>query len=295
MHIMDWSDLKIFLAAVRAGSYTVAGAQLGINRTTVGRRIDALEKAVGRELFMETPHGHAPTAEGLALLEAAEAMERRVDALQDAIDRPSPPAARVRIASSAGIVSEFMDELSRFQTLHPEVPVELLGELDPVDAVTHRRADLGIAILRVPPLRLDGLKVATLSQARYAARPAASPAPLAWGHEMENALPGQWTVTNAASGEVSGQHRFNSWPTLKQAVLAGMGSASLWCFSADGEPGLQRLAPPDPRDDYPLWLLHRARTPPGRGVRTLMAFLSGALEARFRQPAGRGPSEGEAS
>lgn len=286
MHAMEWGDLKIFLTAVRAGSYTLAGAQLGINRTTVGRRIDALELAVGRELFRETPHGHAPTAEGLELLRAAEAMERQIEAVHGAMVRPAPPAARLRIASSAGMAVEFMQEFRAFQEIHPEMPIELLGELDPVDAVTHRRADLGIAVLRVRPLRLDGVKIATLSQAPYIARDHVKAAPLGWGHEIENALPGQWTVTNAAAdpADIAGQSLFNNWPMLKQAVLCGFGSAFLWCFSAEAEPGLQRIACPDPRDDYPLWLLYRARTPPGRSLRALLAFLAERLPARLGTP-----------
>ncbi len=61
MHAMEWDDLKVFLAAVRTGSYTAAGRLLGINRTTVGRRIDALENALGVSLFQYTPNGPVPT------------------------------------------------------------------------------------------------------------------------------------------------------------------------------------------------------------------------------------------
>ena len=68
---------------------------------------------------------------------------------------------------------------------------------------------------------------------------------------------------------------------LKQAVLAGMGQASLWCFAADAEPNLERLAEPDPRHDYPLWLLHRTKSPPGPCMRKLIPFLETALQARI--------------
>lgn len=283
---MEWSDLRIFLAAVRAGSYTAAGRQLGINRTTVGRRIEALESALEIELFHETPRGPAPTRSGETLLAAATAIEAEIDSLLVALDRPDRTSAPIRIASSAGIGIEFLDALQTFQAGNPLVPIELLGELDPVDAVTYRRADLAIAILRTPPRRLAGVEVTTLSQAPYGLKGRASDRALGWGHEVDHALPGQWTSANLSgtAAEDARQPTFNNWPQLKQAVLAGFGTASLWCFAADTEPALERLAPPDPRHDYPLWLLHRAKSPPAPGLQRLVRFLEEALRDRFSPP-----------
>src|SRR4051812_4824041 len=79
--LMHWNDLEVFLAAVRTGSYTAAGRQLGVNRTTIGRRVDALEKALGKPLFEETPLGPSPTVAGARLLDAAAAMEHEVSIL----------------------------------------------------------------------------------------------------------------------------------------------------------------------------------------------------------------------
>lgn len=280
---MEWSDLRIFLAAVRAGSYTAAGRQLGINRTTVGRRIEALESALGIELFMETPRGHAPTRDGERLLATATAMEREADKLMDMVGQRDRRSAPIRIASSAGLAIEFLDELRRFQTAEPSVTIELLGELDPVDAVTHRRADLGIALLRKPPRRLKGIEVAVLEQAPYRLKNSASDRPLGWGHEVDHALPGQWTGANLTGDQAEAAIRpaFNNWSQLKEAVLAGLGTASLWCFAADENPLLERLAEPEPRYDYPLWLLHRSKVPPGRDLERLTIFLGEALQSRF--------------
>lgn len=280
---MEWGDLRIFLAAVRAGSYTVAGRHLGINRTTVGRRIDALETALGVELFAETPRGPSPTRDGEALLAAATAIEGEIDALFGTLKRPDRPQPPVRVASSGGIAPEFLTELMQFQEQEPGVAIELLGELDPVDAVTYRRADLAIAILRVPPQRLTGVEVGLLRQAPYGRRGRTSDRPLGWGHEVDNALPGQWTTANPSgdAAERGGHSSFNNWPQLKAAVAAGLGTASLWCFAADADEQLERLAPPDPRNDYPLWLLRRAKSPPGAGLERLMTFLTEAIGRRL--------------
>jgi DNA-binding transcriptional LysR family regulator len=72
----------------------------------------------------------------------------------------------------------------------------------------------------------------------------------------------------------------NSWPQIKQATIAGLGRASLWCFAGDAEPALERLAPPTPAHDSPLWLLHRAKAPPGAALLRLKAFLETAILQR---------------
>ena len=282
---MEWSDLQVFLAAVRAGSYTAAGRQLDINRTTVGRRIEALEASLGVALFNETPGGPGPTHAGQRLLAAATAIEHEVATMLADLAAPDRLAGPIRIAASAGMVGEFLQELLEFRQACPSTPIELLGELDPLDAVTHRRADLAIALVRVPPLRLSGVQLAVLSQAPYVRHDVpCGAAPLGLGHEFDAALPGGPWATNPAgeAAEKAGLATFNSWPQLKEAVLAGFGSAVLWCFAADAEPGLRQLAPPDPRHDCPLWLLHRAKAPPGPALQTLMAFLQERLPARLK-------------
>ena len=280
---MEWSDLEVYLAAVRTGSYTAAGRQLGVNRTTIGRRVEALERSLGVALFEQTPLGYASTPAGARLLRAAEAIEAEVAAMLAEIGAAGRPAAPIRIAGTGGIGAEFLAELAAFRRAHPGIPVELLGELDPLEAVTQRRADLGLALVRSPPLHLAGTRVGTLHQAPYGRRDAADLPALGWGQAFAAALPGgAWRNANPAgeAAQAAGLATFNSWLELKQAVLAGTGTAWLWCFAADREPDLARLAPPDPRHDAALWLLHRAKAPPGPALQGLIAFLAEAIAKR---------------
>lgn len=281
---MDWSDLEVFLSAVRTGTYTAAGRQLKVNRTTIGRRVEALERALGKPLFDYTALGPAPTAAGARVLAAAEAVEREVIALMRDLAAPGPGEPAVRIVGTAGLAAEFLPEIAGFRRDNPDVPVELLEELDPLDALTHRRADLAIALVRNPPLRMAGVQLGLLQQAPYARRGAGPLPPLGWGFEFGAAiLGGQWTMANPAgdAAQDAGLVTCNSWPQLKQAVLAGLGHASLWCFAGDAEDRLERLAEPDARYDSPLWLLHRAKAPPGPGLARLIAHLGLVLPARI--------------
>ena len=77
---MDWDDLRVFLAVARTESLSGAGIRLGMNASTVGRRIARLETSLGRVLFAKTPQGYALTAEGQRLVSPAEAAELVVNA-----------------------------------------------------------------------------------------------------------------------------------------------------------------------------------------------------------------------
>lgn len=283
---MNWRDLEIYLQAVRTGSYTAGGRVLGLNRTTVGRRVEALEVAVGVPLFDQTPHGYRPTPAGERLLAAAEAMEREVAAMMADLSAARHPEAPIRLAVSGGLGIEFLPELTALRRVHPGLNLELLEDLDPLDAVTQRRADLGLALVKVLPQRLVGEQIAVLQQAHYRRRGAGDLPMLGWGYSFEAALPsgpsgGPWAANPAGeAAQLAGLVACNSWSQMKQAVIAGLGSASLWCFAADNEPLLERIAPPDPRFDSPLWLVHRAKAPPSAGLSALITYLRAALAER---------------
>lgn len=283
MHGMEWSDLRIFLIAVRTGTYTAAARQLGVNRTTVGRRIEALERAAGHALFIHGPTGHEPSAEGRRLLASAARIEAEIDGLRAALELGDVRPDSIRIASSAGIASEFLPEIAAYQREEPGTTIELVGAIDPLEAVTQRRADLAIALVRRPPRRLTGVEIGTLLQADYVRKGGDRNLLLGWGREIEAAIPGQWTTANPTGddAEETCAARFNAWPQLKQAVLAGLGRAALWCFVADAEPGLERLSAPDPRHGGTLWLLYRAGTPPSPRLRALLVFLERTLRDRI--------------
>jgi len=279
---MDWNDLRVFLTAVRTGSYTAAAAPLDMNRTTVGRRVAALEAALNATLFREGPFGHEPTREGRLVLEAAARVESELITLGKALEGAAREPVTIRIASSAGIATEFLDLLGDFQRHNPQVAIELLGALDPLEMVSQRRADLALALSRSCPRRLTGVRVGPVQQALYARAGADGTRRLTWGREMELALPGQWTAANAAGAGSS--NGFNNWSQLKQAVLQGVGAAWLFCFAADPEPGLVQLQPPESRWETALWLLHRTAAPLHPDLAAMIAFLAPALQQRLESP-----------
>ena len=82
MHIMNWDDLRFVAAVTRRGSLLAAARELRVEHTTVGRRIDAAEKALGAKLFSRSTTGFHLTVEGERLLDAFGAVEAAVSALE---------------------------------------------------------------------------------------------------------------------------------------------------------------------------------------------------------------------
>ena len=153
--MLDWDDLRYFLSVCRAGTLARAAADLGINPTTVGRRLGALEETVQARLFDRTPSGYVLTAAGRELVPRAEKMEAEALALERAVlGADLRPSGRVRVTVTEMLATRFIvPHLSRFAERHPEVTIELECTNRSVD-LGRREADIALRGGR-PPLPLQ--------------------------------------------------------------------------------------------------------------------------------------------
>ena len=94
---MEWSDLRVFLAIAREGTLGAAARKLGQTQPTMGRRLRALEEAVGQTLFQRTGEGFVLTDEGTSVLGHAERIEE--EALASSASSPAGDAARGHAAA----------------------------------------------------------------------------------------------------------------------------------------------------------------------------------------------------
>ena len=81
---MNWDDLKLFLAVARLGSIRAAAQEMGVNQSTVNRRLECLEHALKVTLFDATTRGHVLTPQGQAMVEAASPMQAAADTVAQA-------------------------------------------------------------------------------------------------------------------------------------------------------------------------------------------------------------------
>ncbi|HEX7871648.1 MAG TPA: LysR family transcriptional regulator [Sphingobium sp.] len=146
---MQWDDLRFFLAVERGGTLSAASARLGVDATTVGRRIDRLGASLNAALFEAGPQGHRLTSAGEKLLRHAEAVERSIlAATGDLTGESSRLAGTVRISLPEGFASALVaPALPAFHADHPGIALELAsahGFLNP----SKREADLAIMLAR---------------------------------------------------------------------------------------------------------------------------------------------------
>src|ERR1700733_12493749 len=148
---MEWSDLRVFLAIAREGTLGAAARKLGQTQPTMGRRLRALEHAVGHTLFQRTADGFVLTDEGNAVLGHAERIEEEAYAFERRLaGNEAQLEGTLRISSSAWFGTYMLAPvLAEFGRLHPKVCVELLT--DPrLYSLPRREADMAF---RIRPFR----------------------------------------------------------------------------------------------------------------------------------------------
>jgi DNA-binding transcriptional LysR family regulator len=259
---MEWSDLRYVVALADAGSMVAAARTLGVEHTTVSRRIAALERDLGVRLFMRTPDGQGPTSAGEAAIATGRVLQRAILELESAIaGTDARPSGTVRLTTSEGFVHLLMPHLPRFYAQYGDIRIELLTGNRVFDL---SRNEVDIAVRLVPTDR-DDLVVRHLSRVAWALY--ASPsylaghpleAPSAWaGHQVihfEEALrgtPGQrWLAEHTHDAMVA--LRGNSIPSCAAAAAASLGVACLPCLYGDRDPRLRRLGEPVAHGD--VWL-----------------------------------------
>ncbi len=146
---MDWGDLRVFLAIAREGTLGAAARKLGQSQPTMGRRLRALESAVGQTLFQRTGEGFVLTDEGAGVLGHAERMEEEALALQRQLDgRDRHFEGMLRLSSSDWFGAHVLTPvLAEFAGMQPRVTVELVTDTR-FHSLSRREADM---VFRIQP------------------------------------------------------------------------------------------------------------------------------------------------
>ncbi len=282
--MLDWNDVRIFLELQRAGTLAGAAAPLGINATTVGRRLSALEEAIGARLFDRTPDGFLLTEAGRDLVPHAERMESEALAMERELGGADQRVAGVvRLATTEMLATRFLaPHLATFHRRHPSITLEL-GCSPRSVSLTRREAD--IALRLTPPREGDVVarQLAHIHLGLYAARvyldahgrpdgDLSGHAAILFAATPPFALENAWLEARLRDCRVA--LRSDSVSSVYAAALAGLGLALLPRIVADDEPALERIptdSEPEPRT---IWQgVHRDLVKSPR-VQAVLAFLA---------------------
>jgi DNA-binding transcriptional LysR family regulator len=296
--MIDWDDVRYFLATARGGSVRTAAKRLGVNHATVLRRIAQLEERLGAQMFEKLPSGYRLTPAGEEVLELANQMEATSHQLETRVfGRDQGVRGLLRVTLAPPLATHLlMPDFAEFARLHPDIEMEIQssGELA---NLTNREADVAIRVVydrKTLPLNLHGLKGPELfggvyiSRDRLAAWRAGAADPIRWIVVSQNGV-SDW----AREGEVRAAgvpFKTTDGETQIAAVRQGLGMTILPCFVGDADPLLVRAPGSGLHIHGTLWLLTQGETRKTKRVRMFTEFLSRRLAAHAPLLAGMSAS-----
>jgi len=285
--MIDWDDVRYFLAAARGGSVRAAAARLGVNHSTVLRRIAQLEERLGTQMFEKLPSGYRLTAAGEEVLELAEQMEASSDQLETRVfGRDQSVRGLLRVTLPPFLATHLlMPEFADFARMHPDIEMEILSSGE-VANLTNREADVAIRFVadrKSLPLNLHGLMGPEVRSGLYMSRDRLA----AWRAGAPDTIrriviDDRGSPDWAHGGEIrTTEVPFRTPDAEAQLVAArqGIGITRLPCFVGDADPVLVRVPGTELHMQATLWLLTQGETRKTKRVRLFTEFLSSRLAA----------------
>ncbi|GAB3542250.1 LysR substrate-binding domain-containing protein [Noviherbaspirillum agri] len=256
---MNWDDVRVFVALVRAGSLSLAGRELKIEHSTVVRRIDSLEKALGLRLFDRLPRGWQLTTEGEQLFARAEQMDDCAHAFLREASDGAALSGTVRMSALPAFATAFLTpRLVALQERWAPITLELVGETRAV-SLSRREADLALRMGKptdptVVARPLGAISYGLFAHKDYLAQHAAKDWHfVGFDESLRDAPEQQWLDRYAAGRPYS--FKSNSSLMLYEAAINGLGVTVLPHFLAMKSPDLVPVAVDSPPAKRDLWLV----------------------------------------
>ena len=285
--MVDWDDIRYFLAVARGGSVRAAAGRLRVNHSTVLRRIAHLEGRLGAHLFEKLSSGYRLTDAGEEVLAFAVEMEASSTRLETRVfGRDQGVSGLLRVTLAPTLATRLlMPDFADFARRHPEVEMEVLSSYEPVN-LTNREADVALRVVHdrgALPSNLHGLKgpdlfgAVYMSRDRLAAWRAGAVDPVRWVVKDPGDVP-DWARGGAVPA-ADAPFRTTDGEAQVVAVQQGLGMATLPCFVGDADPLLERVPGTDLRLHGTLWLLTLGETRRTKRVRLFTEFVARRLAA----------------
>lgn len=261
---VDWDDLRYVLAIHRDRTLSRAAARLGASHTTVGRRIRAIETALGVRLFDQTPDGFVATAAGEDIAGVAERMETEVLAVEGRVlGRDARIQGKLRVATMDMLFRRYEAAFVSFAERYPSIELTLAAS-DTEISLPRREADVALRLTRTPPEYAVGRRIGHIEFAVYASATLAArvgtDAPLDdfpwlnWDERLNMRWLDDWLAARAPRARIAMRVDVSSL-TLHDVIASGIGVHFLACFEGDSDPRLVRVGPVEPAFGRDVWLL----------------------------------------
>ena len=256
---MNWDDMRLFLAVARAGSISGGARQLGVQHSTVSRRIRALEEKLGARLIERKKSGYELTVAGDNIMQSALRVEREMLSVDEALhDKDTRLVGSLRVTTINNMGSSvLMPMFARFSNANPKVDLHII--VSNMDAsLAQREADIAIRLTNAPTDTLIGKRLLTVASTIYGSRNYLKSI-------KQQAAEPKWIGVNCCVFHKTWtkqygnhqSHNFYSDDTLLtlSAIKEDLGVSYLPCFLGDADPLLERYCEPEEQHDLGLWIL----------------------------------------
>lgn len=295
--MLNWDDLRYFLAVAREGSTLAAGRALRVSQTTVARRIAALEDGLGFPLFERRQAGYSLTPAGEQLLDKAAEVESTASAFREAAGAFARDlSGTVRLTTEeVYAITLLAPILPELRELHPEIRIDL-DTSQSIRDLGAGEADISLRSTsqKAQPSGVVGRKICIDDWALYCSRDYASRhgAPGNLDELRNHPIIGggggnlwihyqAWLQALGLEGQVAMHHATSGG--LLSGVRSGFGIAVLPCVVADADPDLQQCFPPRADHGRVLWLFTHERVRHTPRVRAVIDFLYDRLIRHVRK------------
>ena len=281
MQNMDWDIFRYVVAVVDSGSAVSAARSLGVNSSTVLRKITKFEEENGIRLFERRQTGYAPTVECAAVVEAARQIEQSVAGIsRDILGRDLRLEGRLSVTTTDTLLKAVLaPHIASFKALHPRIQLDISVTNIRLNLTRHD-ADVAIRASNRPPDALVGQRVSDVALCIYGPKDLAKT--LGSNPDLATLKEQDWIgVGDALAGSPVGNWMNEHIPTdrigvttdtfvaIRDCVLSGCGIAVLPCCLGDRTADLDRIGPPIPEMQTALWILTHADV---RGAARVKAF-----------------------
>ncbi len=306
---LDWSDLRHALAIGRAGTLAGAARQLGVNATTVQRRLDALESRLGARLFDRSRSGYQPTEAGAAMLEQARRMADQADEIERRVlGRDRELTGPLRVATAFVVMEHLLPQpLADFARAYPGIEVEVVENAILVDLSrrhtddssdwTRKEADVALRLSANVAEHLVGRQLGMTQCRVYALRgapglpQAVTPLPLllrdapwvAFERDATQRVYDRWMRIHLDRPEVRVRVRVDIFNAAAAVLRTGVGIGVLPTFMEAQHPTLVAVSEPLPELAVPVWMLTHPDLRQTARVRAFMQFVGDAVAARLAE------------
>ncbi len=304
MSKLDWSDLRHALAVGQLGSVAAAARRLGVNATTVQRRLDALEAGLGARLFERSRNGWRPTEAGAMVLEQARRMADQADEIERRVMGQDRELSGVLRLSTAFVAMEHLlpQPLADFARAYPGIEVEVVENAVLIDlarreagspGLVQMQADVALRLSANVAEHLVGRQLGMTQCRVYALRGApglpqrVTPLPellreapwVAFERDSVHRVYDRWMGQHLLPGQV--RVRVDIFNAAAAMLRTGIGVGVLPTFMEPRLPELVAVSEPIAELSVPVWLLTHPDLRETARVRAFMRFIGDAISRRL--------------